>query len=191
MSNLRNTRSYSRNLLQLLVGLSLCTLLMVGCSSSNNPTDPGDGKTDPPPVQIKKPQKITISSIQVTRTQDKDWDPSELIVAWKKADLFVRLGRSGGEADYSSNTINDVDYNGTYTFTKRGGITGNELPLEYLYVDDLRIELWDFDLIGSDLMGVVSFNPSQLYNNDEATTFSKRLSGSNSSQIVVKGTFRY
>jgi len=189
---MKNVNTLNGNVIRLLAGLMLTTLLFVGCASSDsNPMDPGDSGTTPPPVQVKKPQKITINSIEVTRTKDKDWDPSELIKAWKKADLFVRLGQSGGNIDYSSNTVNDVKWNGTYTFTHRGGITGNELPLTYLYVDQLRIELWDYDLTGSDLMGVVSFSPASLYNNDEATTFSKTLYGTNNSRIKVRGTFKY
>ncbi len=187
-----NANTVNRNLVRLFGAFLLSTLLLVGCSSSDsNPTDPGNGDNNPPPVQIKKPQKITINSIQVTRTKNKAWDPSELISAWKKADLFVKLGQSGGQVDYSSNTINDVSPSGSYTFTRHGGLGGKDLPMTYLYVDQLRVELWDYDLLGGDLMGVVTFNPSVLYNDDEATTFSKTLYGTNSSRIVVRGTFKY
>ncbi len=190
---LTTTNAGSRNLIKVLFGLMLCTLLLVGCSSSDsNPMNPDDNNTtDPPVVEIKKPVKVTINSIKVTRTQDKDWDPSELIREWKKADLFVKMGLSGGNVDYESNVVNDVNPGGSYTFTNRRGLTGNKLPLTYLYVDRIRIELWDNDVVGDDDMGHITFNASSLYNNDEATTFSKTLYGNKDSRIVVKGTFRY
>jgi len=187
-----NAITRNSNLVKVLFGLMLCTLLLVGCSSSSdsNPMDSGnDG--NPPPVEVKKPVKITINSIKVIKTKDKDWDPSELIKSWKKADLFVKMGLSGGAVDYESNVINDVSPNGSYTFTKHRGLSGKDLPIAYLYVDQIRIELWDNDVVGDDAMGHVTFSPSALYNNDEATTFSKTFSGTNSCKIVVKGTFKY
>lgn len=190
---MKNVNTLNGNLIKVLAGLMLSTLLLVGCSSSDsNPMDPGDGNGAEPPVEeIKKPVKVTISSIQVTRTQDKEWDPSELIKSWKKADLFVKMGLSGGNVDYESNVVNNVGASGKYTFTNRRGLTGKELPLTYLYVDQIRIELWDNDVVGDDDMGHVTFTGSSLYNNDEATTFSKTLYGNKSSRIVVRGTFKY
>ena len=167
--------------------LAICLFAFVGCSSDSNPAGPDQ---NPTPV-VKKPAHIVVSSIQVNGFKNKDGDASELINAWKKADIYVTLARTGGGEDFVSDVRQDASPSSNYTFTKTGVPLGKNLPLSYLYVDKLTIKLYDRDVFSNEIMSTITFDPKDLYANDEATTFSKSLTGANGAKITVRGEWKY
>ncbi len=172
----------------LLTAALTCLLAFVGCSSSSNPAGPDEN----PVPEIKKPTTMVITSIEVSSFRNKDWDPSELINAWKRADIFVTLKRAGaGSEDYTSDVRSNASATSRHTFTKTGVLLGKALPLSYNFVDALTIRLWDQEVFTNELMSTINFTGADLYANDEATTFAKTFTGSNSAKIVVRGQFKY
>ena len=180
---IRNTR-----MAQFFTAMSLALVMFVGCSSDNNPAGPAE---EPTPT-VKKPVSIVITSIEVTNIKNKDWDPSELISAWKKADLFVTLKRNGASSnDFTSDVRENVSATSNQTFTKTGVLLGKNLPLTYLFVDKLTVQVWDKEVFTNELIATINFNASSLYKNDEATTFAATLTGSNEVKIVVRVIWKY
>jgi hypothetical protein len=169
--------------------LLLTLVVFVGCSSDNNPAAPVDPPPTPPPA--KKPTEIVISSIAVKGFPSKNWD-SELIVAWRKPDIWVALKRNGSaQVDYSSDRRQDASSGSTHTFTRAGTLFGKSLPVTYLYVDKLKIELFDQDLLAPELMTSITINPSDIYANDEASTFAKTFTAGDGTKFTVRGQWKY
>lgn len=180
---IRNTR-----MAQLFAVMTLALVMFVGCSSDNNPAGPGEA---PAPI-VKKPVSIVVTSIEVSKFKNKDWDPAEIINAWKKADVFVTMKRNGASSnDYTSDVRKDASPTTRQTFTNTGVLLGKSLPLTYLYVDKLTIQVWDQEVLTNELMATINFDASSLYKNDEATTFAATLTGANEVKIVVRGQWKY
>ncbi len=181
--SIKNTR-----MVQLFAAMTLALVMFVGCSSDSNPAGPGE---EPAP-DVKKPVSIVITSIEVSKFKNKDWDPTELINAWKKADVFVTMKRNGASSnDFTSDVRENVSATSNQTFTKTGVLLGKNLPLTYLFVDKLTVQVWDKEVFTNELMATINFNASSLYKNDEATTFAATLTGSNEVKIVVRGQWKY
>lgn len=181
--SIKNTR-----MAQMLAAMSIALVMFVGCSSDNNPAGPGE---DPAPV-VKKPVSMVVTSIEVSKFKNKDWDPTELITAWRKADLFVTMKRNGAASnDYTSDVRENVSATARQTFTKTGVLLGKDLPLTYLFVDKLTVQVWDKEVFTNELMATINFDVTGLYKNDEALTFAHTMTGANEVKIVVRGQWKY
>lgn len=184
---MKSLKKFTHKLTVVTVAVVLSVTTFIGCSSK-----PNDLSQDPTPgPQYKTPVSLKVNSIEVVKFSNKSWDPTEIITAWKKADLWVSLGRNGADPDYSSNTVENASATSSHTFTKSGVLFGKELPLSYSYFDHLVITAWDQDVLSRDKIASVSLSPEEIYTKDDATTFRATLNGSNSCQIVVRGQWLY
>ncbi len=187
----------TRNLKDAFLTMAAMAILLVGaigCSQSSNPM--GDnGQAPPPPVEIKTPQALIITSIKVTGFASKnngdnwDWDPFS--AKKRRPDIYVQLQQSGHFPLYVSDERADAYYNKSYTFTKPASVNDGHLPREIPYGRTMAVFLVDDDFGGNQTMGSVTFRPSGLYKHDNANSISAALTGSNSVKMVIAGTWKY
>lgn len=187
----------TRNLKHTAMMIAAIAVLMlgaIGCSQSSNPMGNDTGEVAPP-VQIKTPKALIITSIKVTgfssTNSGKDWDWDPFSATKRRPDIYVQLQRTGYLPIYTSDSRADAYYNKSYTFTKPASVYDGHLPREIPYTELWNVYLVDDDFGGNQTIGSISFRPSSLYANDNASSVSKTVSGSNSVKIVINGTWKY
>ena len=187
------TRNYS-NVFLMIAAAAILMVGAIGCSQSSNPIS-DNGQPTPPPVEIKTPQSLIITSIKVTRFASTnngdnwDWDPFS--AAKRRPDIYVQLQQSGHFPLYISDERADAYYNHSYTFTKAASVNDGYLPREIPYGQTMAIFLVDDDFGGNQSMGSVTFRPNRLYQHDNANSISATVTGSNSIKMVINGTWKY
>jgi len=171
------------------------TLFLFGCNESSNPMAPEN--TGPPPVEIKTPKGVIVTSIAATKwpsktTSGEYWDIS-LFTASKRPDLYVILTADGHFADYTSNVVTDAEYNKVYTFTKPYSAYDGKLPATIPYDTSRRVYLMDQDVGGDpDRLGWITVNVPNAYKNDNANAMDYTYTDSgNRLSIRVRGTWTY
>ena len=186
--NLKNTS-------MMIAAIAILMVSAIGCSQSSNPMGDDKGEVTPPPVEIKAPKALIITSIKVTgfnsKNSDKDWDWDPFSAAKRRPDIYVQLQRTGYLPIYTSDSRTDAYHNKSYTFTKPASIYDGHLPREIPYTQLWKVFLVDDDFGGNQTIGSISFRPSSLYNNDNASSTAKTVKGSNGVKIVINGTWKY
>jgi len=171
------------------------TLFLFGCNESSNPMAPENA--GPPPVEIKTPTGVIVTSVAVTKwpaktTSGSDWDIS-LITASKRPDLYVILKVDGHFADYTSNVVTNAEYGKVYTFTKPYSAYDGSLPAKIPYDTSRRVYVMDQDVGGDpDRLGWITVNVPKAYKNDNANAMDYTYTDSgNRLSIRVRGTWTY
>jgi len=184
----------TRNLLSLATAAILLTV--TGCSPDNNPMAPQQEEIAPPPPVIMTPRSLILRKIIVTRFSENrsngetwDWDP--FTPEQRKPDIRVSLQRDGYLPAYSSNTVWNANYNGTYTFTQPSSEYDGSLPHEIRYSEVYRIHLVDNDFGGDEWMATATVSLSSLYAKDNANSIDKTINGNYSFRIRVVGDWIY
>lgn len=177
------------------VAAAVGTLFLFGCDKGSNPVGPED--PGPPPVEIKTPKAVIVTSIAVTKfpaktTSGEDWDYS-LFTASRRPDLYVVLTVDGHFADYTSNVVTDAEFNKVYTFTKPYSVYDGSLPAQIPYDTSRRVYLMDQDVGGDpDRLGWITVNVPKAYGNDNASAMNYTYTDSgNRLSIRVRGTWIY
>jgi hypothetical protein len=184
-----------RKLLTLAI-LPMLTLLMIGCSSEDNPTgpedpDPGGGET------IKTPKTMIVQSLSITsfpseKTNGDTWDFDIITAANRRPDLYVTLGESGEAVDYRSKTLDNCFSGAVYVVNDKANSSSKSLPLELSYSVQHTITVYDDDgFSADDEVGKINFIPSQLYGKNNATNFVNTFTGTNGVKVKVSGLWTY
>ena len=171
------------------------TLFLFGCDKSDNPMAPEN--PGPPPVEIKTPTGVIVTSIAVTKwpsktTSGSDWDIS-LFAASRRPDLYVIFKVDGQFADYTSNVVTDAEFNRVYTFTNPYSAYDGRLPAKVPYDSSRRVYVMDQDVGGDpDRLGWITVNVPNAYRNDNASAMDYTYTDSgNRLSVRVRGTWTY
>lgn len=188
-----------KNLLKLSFATIFAVILLIGCSTEDNPlgpTDPGNGNPDPDPIVIKTPRYMRIESISVTgfpenKPNGEKWDGPLCVGDGCKPDIEVALQRSGNYLPvFYSDRRKNATYTSTYVFTEPASGEDGELPFDISYSHTYKVNLMDDDIGSKDQMGSVTVKPSSVYNDDNATNFNKTITNG-SLKIKVRGAWVY
>jgi hypothetical protein len=190
-----------KNLIKLTFAFILAAILFTSCSSEDNPiaaTDPGNGGGDPDPIVIKTPRYMRVESISVrhfpkNKPNGDTWDWNPLSSAERKPDLEVVLQRSGNYLPaYWSDQRKNATYTSTYVFTEPASPEDGELPHAVPYTQTWKVSLIDRDGFANDndKMGSVTFKPSSVYKDDNATNFDKTIT-SGDIKVRLRGAWIY
>jgi hypothetical protein len=178
-----------------IVAAAAGTLFLFGCNQSSNPMGPEDA--GPPPVEVKIPTGVIVSSISVTKwpsktTSGDDWDVS-LFAASRRPDLYVVLTVDGHIPDYTSNVVTDAEFGKVYTFTKAYSVYDGSLPATLPYDTSHRVYVMDQDVGGDpDRLGWITVNVPKAYRNDNASDMDYTYTDSgNRLSVRVRGTWKY
>ncbi|MGE5176700.1 MAG: hypothetical protein ACM3JJ_10035 [Hyphomicrobiales bacterium] len=171
------------------------TILLSGCNSGSNPMAPDN--SGPPPVTIKTPTGLIVSSIAVTKwpsttLSGAEWDVS-IFPSARRPDLYVVLTEDGHIPDYTSNVITDSVYGTVYTFTKSYSVYDGALPTKIPYDTSRRVYVMDQDVGGDpDRLGWITVNVPKAYQNDNASAMDYTYTDSgNRLSVRVRGTWTY
>ena len=187
-----------KNLLKLSFAIIFAAILFAGCSSEDNPLDPGNGGGDP---VIKTPRYMRVESITVTRfpelkSNGDKWDFHVFTNSpTRRPDIYVELNRNGsGDFVYRSDIREDAileTANSSYVFTEPATSNSGSLPYNVPLTQTYNINLMDDDGISADdFMGNVIFIPVNYYKNDNAINFHETLT-SGETTIKIDGRWIY
>ena len=188
-----------RTLTKALFAAMLAAILFTACSTDSNPLDPndsGNGNIQPDPVLIKTPRYMRIESISVkqfpkNKSNGDTWDWDPFSSTERKPDIEVVLQRSGNYLPaFWSDQRKNANSTSTYVFTEPASEYDGELPFAVPFDQTYKVNLIDDDFGGNDKMGSVTVKPLSIYNNDNATNFSKTLT-SGDLKIKVRGAWIY
>lgn len=179
--------------------LLFAAILFTACSTDNNPLDPNDGGIkEPDPVLIKTPRYMRIENISVrhfpkNKSNGDTWDWDPFSATERKPDLYVVLGRSGSYIPvFFSDMRKNATYTSTYVFTEAASSDDGELPHAVPYAQTWKVSLIDKDGFANDndKMGSVTFRPSSIYKDDNATNFDKTITNGDI-KVRLRGAWIY
>ncbi len=189
-----------KNLLKFAFAVLFASVLFAGCSQDNNPVAPADGGNgndggggDP---IIKTPIYMSIEDISVkgfpkNKSNGDPWDWNPLSPTEQKPDIAVILQRNGNYSPvFWSDQRKNATYTNTYVFNNAKSSQDGRLPYSVPQTQTFRVTLIDNDLVGHDNIGYVTFTPSSVYQDDNATSFSKTITR-NGVTIKIRGSWVY
>jgi len=188
-----------KNLTKLVFLMIFAAILFTACSNEGNPIapDPGTGgNPNPDPIVINTPRYMHIESISVrhfpkNKPNGDTWDWNPISSTERKPDLEVVLQRSGNYLPaYWSDQRRNADYTSTYVFTQPASEYDGELPFDVPYSQKWKVSLVDDDFGGNDQMGSITFKPSSIYGQDNATNFDKTIT-SGDIKVRLRGAWIY
>lgn len=188
-------------LLKLSFTMIFASLLFTSCVTTENPLEPEDPDDDDNEVVINTPSAMKLDAIIVTRfpatkSNGDKWDYHIFSSSpTRRPDIYVELGRNvNTDHVYRSDTREDTifeTFSDNLTFTdpaaSNGGSLPHDIPMNTEYI------IWTFDddgLSADDLMGSVEIDPSDYYNNDNATHVYQTLTNGELT-IKIEGRWVY
>ena len=190
-----------KNLIKLSFAMILAAILFTACSTEDNPLGPADSGNNNgggEPIVIKTPRYMHIESISVRHFPKNkpngdtwDWDPFSSTE--RKPDVEVVLQRSGNYLPaFWSDRRKNANYTSTYVFTQPASEYDGELPYDVPYGQKWKVSLVDHDGFANDndQMGSVSFKPTSIYGQDNATNFDKTIT-SGDIKVRLRGAWIY
>lgn len=178
--------------------LPLMLLVFVGCSTNGGGMGPGDDTETPDPQpEIQTPvslivQKITVTAFPSDKTNGDDWDWDPIFKEQRRPDIYVNLGEKNKDADYRSVTKKNAKSSNDYNLSSEHSKSNKSLPYTMKYKDAYSFSLYDDDqLLKNDYMGGKTIYTSDLYCNDNATSFTTTISCSHGVKIKIQGVWTY
>lgn len=186
---------HPKHLLAWILALAL-GLSAAGCGE-DGPTAPS-GTPDPEPEQeIRTPVSMVIRSLAVTDFNEKKgsvtWDAS-ISVGPRAPDIYVtvQVGSASSTPIHTSEIREDAFTGVAISWDMSESAAGLGLPKTATTGSDIIITLYDDDgLSPDDEMGSVTFDPLDLYRDDNASGYSATLAGDNQSEFKIGGTWVY